>query len=159
MTDQTRKSPEELIHIIREIARKHGWAIGVHGSLVRDIDLIAVPWTETASGAWDLFEEIRDTIGAEHSSAQGDLRKPHGRQALMIIPKGAVSYKGRNGMDDWNPPAIDISFVDPRQAERNQRVSEAQVREVIDKYFFTEGFTAREQATTAILSLLGGTTK
>lgn len=106
----------EIIEKICQIARKHGWAIGVHGSLERDIDLIAVPWTEEASGTWDLFEELRDTIGAAHSSARGDLRKPHGRQALMIIREGAVSYKGKNGMDDWNPPAIDMSFIDPRES-------------------------------------------
>lgn len=108
---------EQTIQKVRKIARSHGWAIGVHGSLQRDIDLIAVPWTDDAKGAWDVFEAIRDAIGVEHSSARGDLRKPHGRQALMIIPKGAVSYKGKNGMDDWNPPALDISFVDPRETK------------------------------------------
>ena len=107
-------TPDEVVETVRKIARRHGWAIGTHGSLVRDIDLIAVPWTENASATWPLFEEIRDTIGTDHAGARGDLNKPHGREALMIIPKGAVSYKGKNDMDDWNPPAIDISFVDPR---------------------------------------------
>ena len=105
---------DEVVKKIRDIARPMGWAIGVHGSMKRDIDLIAVPWVDDAKGAWEVFEAIRDGIGAEHSSVMGDTRLPHGRQALMIIQKGAISYKGKNGMDDWNPPAIDISFVDPR---------------------------------------------
>lgn len=109
-------SNDEVIARVREIALKHGWAVGVHGSLVRDIDLIAVPWTEEASYTWTLFEELRDKVGDNRTgdSTLGDPSKPHGRQALMILQKGAVSYKGKNGMDDWNPPAIDISFVDPR---------------------------------------------
>lgn len=109
---------EEVVTKVREIARSMGWAIGVHGSMKRDIDLIAVPWTENAEGVYTVFLAIQEAIGTDHAqpgeSLRGDLRKPHGRQALMIIPKGAVSYKGKNGMDDWNPPAIDISFVDSR---------------------------------------------
>ena len=113
-------SNDEVVQKIREIARSMGWAIGVHGSMKRDIDLIATPWVQDAAGTWDLFEKIRDAIGADHSSAQGNLRMPHGRQALMIIQKGAVSYKGRNGMDDWIPPAIDISFVDSRNKPKEE---------------------------------------
>lgn len=114
MTDLTKEN-EELIEKVRAVARKHGWAIGVHGSLRRDIDLIAVPWTEEASGTFDLYEALKKAVGGElQGSSIGNLGKPHGRQALMILQKGAVSYKGKNGMDDWNPPALDISFVDPR---------------------------------------------
>lgn len=35
--------------VIREAAREHGYAIGLHGSLRRDMDLIAVPWRDGAS--------------------------------------------------------------------------------------------------------------
>jgi hypothetical protein len=108
----------ETIYKIQAIARPLGWAVAVHGSLDRDIDLIAVPWVEDAKGTWDVFEAIRDGIGTDHKSARGDLRKPCGRQALMIIPKGATHYKGKNGMDDWRPPAIDMSFLDPREGLR-----------------------------------------
>ena len=31
---------------LAEIAREHGYALAVHGSLARDFDLIAVPWRE-----------------------------------------------------------------------------------------------------------------
>lgn len=110
----TQESVEATIKKVREIARKHGWAIGVHGSLCRDIDLIAVPWTEDASFTWALFEAIRDEIGYSSESARGNTRKPCGRQALMVIQRDSISYKGKNGMDDWSPPALDISFVDPR---------------------------------------------
>lgn len=31
---------------LAEIARAHGYALAVHGSLARDFDLIAIPWRE-----------------------------------------------------------------------------------------------------------------
>ncbi len=33
-----------IVESMRIIARKHGWALAQHGTMVRDIDLIAVPW-------------------------------------------------------------------------------------------------------------------
>lgn len=36
------------IEHIRAVAREIGYAIGVHGTLERDLDLIAAPWTEKA---------------------------------------------------------------------------------------------------------------
>ena len=53
-----------IIRPIRERARVLGYAIGVHGSLSRDIDLIAVPWTEEA-GRYPqeaLASHVRDTL-------------------------------------------------------------------------------------------------
>jgi hypothetical protein len=51
---------ERLIEPLRAIAREHGYAIGVHGSLKRDIDYIAVAWIENA----DSPELLADAIGA-----------------------------------------------------------------------------------------------
>jgi len=53
---------EKLIGPIRETARLLGYAIGVHGSLVRDIDLIAVPWTVAAVSARVLHRAIRAKV-------------------------------------------------------------------------------------------------
>ena len=50
---------ERLITPLRNIARRHGYALAVHGSLARDIDLIAAPWTIDASDAATLSEAIR----------------------------------------------------------------------------------------------------
>jgi hypothetical protein len=35
---------DRLVAPLRATAREHGYALAVHGSLARDIDLIAVPW-------------------------------------------------------------------------------------------------------------------
>jgi len=52
------------VEIIRKIARDHGYAIGEHGSKERDLDLIAVPWTENAIDAKDLISVIAKEIDA-----------------------------------------------------------------------------------------------
>lgn len=128
------KNNKEIVTKIREIARPMGWAIGEHGSMVRDIDLIAVPWVQDAKGAFDVFDAIHAVFGGDlRGSTLGNTRLPHGRQALMVIQKGSVSYKGRNGMDDWNPPAIDISFVDPRTFSIQQSEELVRVLEFCDK--------------------------
>src|ERR1039457_6181828 len=61
-----------LIDAYRATARKHGYAIAVHGSLKRDIDLIAVPWVEHASTPRQLADAIYEThkrlFGSAHRS-------------------------------------------------------------------------------------------
>jgi hypothetical protein len=37
-----------LLPALREVARRFGYALAVHGSLEWDIDLVAVPWCENA---------------------------------------------------------------------------------------------------------------
>lgn len=37
---------EYLIGPLRDIAREHGYALSVHGSVARDIDIVAIPWVE-----------------------------------------------------------------------------------------------------------------
>jgi len=44
---------------IREVAKSHGYALGLHGSTTRDFDLIAVPWIDTFSDKDTLAREIQ----------------------------------------------------------------------------------------------------
>jgi hypothetical protein len=76
-----------LFDVVRERARTVGYAIGVHGSMRRDIDLIAVPWTAAAAHASFLAEEVRRAVeevcgfAAVPSGIAEEMprRKPHGR--------------------------------------------------------------------------------
>lgn len=54
---------DKLIEPLREEARRLGYAIGVHGTLKRDIDLIAVPWTAEAVDAKTLADALCVKIG------------------------------------------------------------------------------------------------
>ena len=72
---------------LREIAREKGYALAVHGSMERDFDLLACPWTEEASSADELAEALRDEYHGHYGVTHGKPRdenpesKPHGRKA------------------------------------------------------------------------------
>lgn len=65
------------------VAREHGYALAVHGSLRRDFDLIAVPWTDEAGSPEELLKAITETFSIEllHNSSD----KPHGQRAFSIV--------------------------------------------------------------------------
>lgn len=52
----------DFIARLRGVARRHGYAVGVHGSLERDLDLVAVPWSVEAVSAQDLVDAICDEM-------------------------------------------------------------------------------------------------
>ena len=78
-----------MIPVITRIARRHGYAIGVHGSMSRDLDLIAVPWVDTANEPIELIDEICEAVGGvkHRLDDTGNIfeQKPHGRFACNII--------------------------------------------------------------------------
>jgi hypothetical protein len=98
---------EHAIAAARNAARKQGYAIAVHGSQVRDLDLLAVPWIdETAITPRALAEIVADAIpGVLHG---GGTPKPHGRVAYVIYPKWSW------GFDTWY---VDLSIM-PRRRKR-----------------------------------------
>lgn len=54
---------------LREVARTHGYALAVHGTLKRDIDLVACPWSEPCRDAIDLALAIRSKAAEIHGHA------------------------------------------------------------------------------------------
>lgn len=72
-----------VIRPLRERAKILGYAIAVHGSLERDIDLIAAPWTDNAVPPEQLANSLRQVleklypIHGEIPAQEG--KKPHGR--------------------------------------------------------------------------------
>jgi len=70
------------------IAKKHGYALALHGSMVRDLDLVAVPWTAKASSHRKLIGSIKKAIGSPQTikNILDDVGiKPHGRKAYTIL--------------------------------------------------------------------------
>lgn len=84
------KAYAKLIRPLRSRAKELGYAIGVHGSLKRDIDLIACPWAEEAVDAECLAEELRleteRVIGFAVYGNDGPFprSKPFGRRGWTI---------------------------------------------------------------------------
>ncbi|UTU07740.1 hypothetical protein CcrC1_gp056c [Caulobacter phage C1] len=73
-----------LIRPLRREARKLGYALAVHGSRERDIDLVAVPWTAEAVAPETLARAIRHELKklyglSDEVAPNRDRPKPHGR--------------------------------------------------------------------------------
>lgn len=88
---------KDAIFYARVCARSHGYALAVHGTLRRDVDVVAVPWTGEACSADELAEHIVAYFisvglcfesGAREHMQQSREQKPHGRLGYAIPLKG-----------------------------------------------------------------------
>ncbi len=90
---------------LRRTAMELGYALALHGSMARDLDVIAVPWTEAAEDADTLVEALRAAVSAfivvNHAHETNPTAKPHGRLAWSLHLVGSGTY-------------IDLSVI-PRQ--------------------------------------------
>lgn len=72
--------------LIKEIGLKYGYNIVLHGSMNRDLDLIAIPWQDLLGNVDLMVDEIANTIGGvimvENKSRF--TIKPHGRVVYII---------------------------------------------------------------------------
>lgn len=102
--------------VVAEVGREHGYAVAIHGSLARDLDLIAVPWTDEACLPADLIAAVIRRVHAmdedEAATAAagpgwGPTLRPHGRLS-WAIPLGIGAY-------------LDISVIQPtRKGEEGE---------------------------------------
>jgi len=89
---------------LKGIARKHGYALAVHGTLRKDLDLIAVAWIPKAKGPLQMLWEMTKYIGVNYTKKAliaHSGKKPHGRVAYTIVTGGG-GY-------------IDISVIPPKR--------------------------------------------
>ena len=64
------------------IAKTHGYALAVHGSLQRDLDLIGIPWVEKPSDPVAVIDDICSKFAVR---LIGEMQvKEHGRKTWMI---------------------------------------------------------------------------
>ena len=104
---------------LAEVARSCGYALAIHGTMARDCDLIAVPWTDEAVSPRELVEKLKTVAGACYGHPEDDHLflslqkgtynvKPHGRRAVSL-------HLTDRGMDG---PYFDVSIM-PRQDARS----------------------------------------
>lgn len=99
---------EHAIAAAQNALRNQGYAVAVHGTRVRDLDLIAVPWTdETTLTPRMVAEIVADAIPGVIQPG-GFTKKPHGRLSCVIHPRWSF------GFDKWY---IDLSVM-PRRRKR-----------------------------------------
>jgi len=121
-----------------DVARKHGYALAIHGTLVEDMDLIAVPWVEDAADAETLKDALTKHIGAcgysellkrdspwlssenraaivasECDASDGRHNKPHGRVGWNLY-----LYAGTK-VDLSIFPRSNANMLAPAEIERN----------------------------------------
>lgn len=68
---------------LAEITRSHGWALAVHGSLARDLDLICIPWVDKPSDPRTVIDAIRAKFAVD-LVGDGPSPKPQGREAWTL---------------------------------------------------------------------------
>jgi hypothetical protein len=120
--DQTYSQPRHSLYAavfasmlptLRDIAREHGYALGVHGSMQRDLDLIACPWIEEASKPQVLVGALMSAVKGQftwyNKSFEDPTVRPHGRISYAF-------YFDEKSHENENGPYIDISVM-PRLQE------------------------------------------
>ena len=85
----------QLLPRIREQGKRLGYAIAVHGTMTRDLDLLAVPWVEDAAAPEELVKMIAEAVGGfvvrnedngemERGTVGKPTQQPHGRMSWNI---------------------------------------------------------------------------
>ncbi len=110
--DECAKRYPEALLIVTRVAREYGYAIGVHGSRVRDLDLMAMPWVADAKPAIELVAALEAALGGfvTQRTSEGiewPRRRPHGRMC-WVIHLGAGPYIDLSVM----PLAVDAGVPD-----------------------------------------------
>lgn len=93
-----------LIPSLMKAGREMGYAIAVHGSMARDLDLVAIPWTEEAANAERLILHLMTAVDGRlrngARNAAGDWVNAHGSEPKPL-PHGRLAWSihvGHEGM-------------------------------------------------------------
>lgn len=68
--------------LIWTVAKKAGYAVGLHGSMKRDCDMIAVPWVEAHTTPQELINRLCGALNAREVGPREP--KPNGRIAVNV---------------------------------------------------------------------------
>lgn len=99
------RDPVTRLADLREQAYGWGWSLALHGSNLRDLDLVAVPWSSHAVSHPSLVQMLARRLSATIETTQW---KPHGRVGYLLTPRTQPSPGGFR--------SVDLSVVDARWA-------------------------------------------
>lgn len=83
----------QILPKIREAAKELGYAVAIHGTMQRDLDLLAVPWTEEAADHMSLVQAVAVAVGGyvigngvddRGCVSERPTEQPHGRMSWNI---------------------------------------------------------------------------
>lgn len=106
--DEMERFYNRCLPAIREAARAQGYAIGLHGSMRRDLDLIAVPWVAVPAHRDELAKAIHLAACGTSQTAYQWERKPFGRHATSM-PICWPEWEGKRGIKSLG--CIDLSVM------------------------------------------------
>lgn len=69
---------------LAELTRNHGYALAVHGSIARDFDLVAIPWSEHPSDPQNVVDDITKQFAFKEGGGDRSI-KEHGRIVYTLI--------------------------------------------------------------------------
>lgn len=112
---------------IKQIGISYGYNIVLHGSMSRDLDLIAIPWIENVGDKESMVDEIASSIGGSVlmqnrtvKNIEGDRfsLKPHNRIAYIININRDFEMKFNGTISEINEYCdpqyyIDLSLILP----------------------------------------------
>lgn len=110
--------------LARVVAWQEGYALTLHGSFTRDLDLVAVPWSENACEPEHLVKRIEEATKLKNNGKPSE--RPHGRLTwTLLFPEFG------------DPRFVDLSVANrnayPALVAENERLREL-VREILDDY-------------------------
>jgi hypothetical protein len=68
---------------LKQIALKYGYNLVLHGSLNRDMDLIAIPWNDQIGSIESMLSDFCQFVGGKLRKDEPS-EKPHGRVTYII---------------------------------------------------------------------------
>lgn len=125
--------------VIKEIGLEYGYNIVLHGSMNRDLDLIAIPWQEQIGDKTEMLNKIAEAIGGQilfelDEDRKGFSEKFHGRQSYVVNINRTIKAKYQGMITEFEEHAdpqyyIDISVL-PVGKQKNTTIN---VNHLIDK--------------------------
>lgn len=85
---------------LRKAATGCGWALGLHGSLANDMDIMAMPWTEEAKPVEEMIKALSDCF------ADNPFKKEH-----LIPHYGKPNNRVVYTISIWSDFYLDINLI------------------------------------------------
>lgn len=103
--------------VIKEIGLQYGYNIVLHGSMNRDLDLIAIPWQEHIGDKMEMLNRIAEAIGGHILFETEEDRKRfrekfHGRQCYVINVNRTIKAKVQGMITEFEEYADPQYYID-----------------------------------------------
>lgn len=94
---------------LKKAALDCGWALGLHGSLANDMDIMAMPWTEDAKPVEVMIKALADCFTDNRLRDRYEIPK-------FDKPNNRVVYT----MSIWADFYLDINIISPNDFKEKQ---------------------------------------